>query len=78
MDSVLPTHIARNGTRLDVYKNQTKTRTIDTEFENINNAKISQSQNYFVVSSKNKVARLGGGDRIEWTLPKTVTKVVIN
>jgi hypothetical protein len=64
MDSILPTHIVKNGARLDVYKNQTKIRTIDTEFETINNAKISQSQNYFVVSSNNKITRLGGGDRI--------------
>lgn len=65
MDSVLPTHISSHGTKLNVYKNQTKTKTIDAGIEIIG-GKISQSQNYYVVYSDKKLIRLGGGDTITW------------
>ena len=78
LDSLLPTHIIlKNQTKLEIYKNQTKTQTLDAKIP-IAGGKISQSQNYFVVYGEDKVVRLGGGDSREWKLGGKVVAVAVN
>lgn len=77
LDTVLPTHISAKGSKLFVYRNQTKTKTIDAGIP-IKGGRISQSQNYYMVYSDTKLVRLGGGDRIEWELEGEIREVAVN